>query len=172
MSIEKDISQRKFNSEFQKAMVNLMYTHNWMMERVKLFFEKTDLTPQQFNILRILRGAGQPLSTLQIRQRMLDKMSDTSRIVDRLIKKGLTKKVVCKSDRRLVDVTISDKGLKLLEKLDEMQPDLDLIIQSLDESEARHLNVLLEVALHSHHGDPLFCLNFSVRLTVPRFADT
>jgi len=144
MSIEKDISQRKFNSEFQKAMVNLMYTHNWMMERVKLFFDKTDLTPQQFNILRILRGAGQPLSTLQIRQRMLDKMSDTSRIVDRLIKKGLTKKVVCKSDRRLVDVTISDKGLKLLEKLDEMQPDLDLIIQSLDESEARHLNVLLD----------------------------
>ena len=144
MSIEKDISQRKFNSEFQKAMVNLMYTHNWMMERVKLFFEKTDLTPQQFNILRILRGAGQPLSTLQIRQRMLDKMSDTSRIVDRLIKKGLTKKVVCKSDRRLVDVTISDKGLKLLEKLDEMQPDLDAIIQSLDESEARHLNVLLD----------------------------
>jgi len=144
MSIEKDISQRKFNSEFQKAMVNLMYTHNWMMERVKLFFDKTDLTPQQFNILRILRGAGQPLSTLQIRQRMLDKMSDTSRIVDRLIKKGLTKKVVCKSDRRLVDVTISEKGLKLLEKLDEMQPDLDAIIQSLDESEAMQLNVLLD----------------------------
>jgi len=144
MSIEKDISQRKFNSEFQKAMVNLMYTHNWMMERVKLFFDKTDLTPQQFNILRILRGAGQPLSTLQIRQRMLDKMSDTSRIVDRLIKKGLTKKVVCKSDRRLVDVTISEKGLKLLEKLDEMQPDLDAIIQSLNESEARDLNVLLD----------------------------
>ena len=144
MSIEKDISQRKFNSEFQKAMVNLMYTHNWMMERVKLFFDKTDLTPQQFNILRILRGAGQPLSTLQIRQRMLDKMSDTSRIVDRLIKKGLTKKVVCKSDRRLVDVTISEKGLKLLEKLDEMQPDLDAIIQSLNESEAMQLNVLLD----------------------------
>ena len=144
MSIEKDISQRKFNSEFQKAMVNMMYTHNWMMERVKLFFDKTDLTPQQFNILRILRGAGQPLSTLQIRQRMLDKMSDTSRIVDRLIKKGLTKKVICKSDRRLVDVTISEKGLKLLEKLDEMQPELDKIIQSLNDSEARDLNNLLD----------------------------
>ena len=144
MSIEKDISQRKFNSEFQKAMVNLIYTHNWMMERMKLFFEKADLTPQQFNILRILRGAGQPLSTLQIRQRMLDKMSDTSRIVDRLIKKGLTKKVICKSDRRLVDVTISEKGLKLLEKLDETQSDLDSIIQSLDESEARQFNALLD----------------------------
>ncbi|HYJ37001.1 MAG TPA: MarR family transcriptional regulator [Chitinophagaceae bacterium] len=144
MSIEKDISQRKFNSEFQKVMVNMIYTHNWMMERMKLFFEKADLTPQQFNILRILRGAGQPLSTLQIRQRMLDKMSDTSRIVDRLIKKGLTKKVICKSDRRLVDVTISEKGLKLLEKLDEMQPDLDGILQNLDESEASQLNNLLD----------------------------
>jgi DNA-binding MarR family transcriptional regulator len=144
MSIEKDISQRKFNSEFQKVMVNLIYTHNWMMERMKQFFEQADLTPQQFNILRILRGAGQPLSTLQIRQRMLDKMSDTSRIVDRLIKKGLTKKVICKSDRRLVDVTISEKGLKLLEKLDEMQPELDKIIQSLNDSEARDLNNLLD----------------------------
>jgi DNA-binding MarR family transcriptional regulator len=144
MSIEKDISQRKFTSEYQRAMVNLIYTHNWMMEKMKLFFEKTDLTTQQFNILRILRGAAQPLSTLQIRQRMLDKMSDTSRIVDRLIKKGLTKKVICKSDRRLVDVTITEKGLKLLEKLDEMQPDLDAIVQSINESEARELNNLLD----------------------------
>jgi len=144
MSIEKDISQRKFTSEYQKAMVNLVYTHNWMMEKMKLFFEKADLTTQQFNILRILRGAGEPLSTLQIRQRMLDKMSDTSRIVDRLIKKGLTKKVICKSDRRLVDVTITEKGLKLLEKLDVMQPDLDGIIQSISESDARELNNLLD----------------------------
>lgn len=144
MSIEKDISQRKFGSEFQKAMVNLIYTHNWMMERMKQFFEKADLTPQQFNILRILRGAAQPLSTLQIRQRMLDKMSDTSRIVDRLIKKGLTKKVVCKTDRRLVDVSITDKGLKLLDKLDEAQNELDSIVSHLSEREASELNNLLD----------------------------
>jgi DNA-binding MarR family transcriptional regulator len=144
MSIEKDISQRKFKTEFQKAMINLIFTHNWMLERMKLFFEQADLTPQQFNILRILRGAGQPLSTLQIRQRMLDKMSDTSRIVDRLIKKGLAKKVVCKSDRRLVDVSITEKGLKLLEKLDEMQPQLDSILESLTDAEARQFNKLLD----------------------------
>ncbi|HKP32111.1 MAG TPA: winged helix DNA-binding protein [Chitinophagaceae bacterium] len=144
MSIEKDISQRKFSSEFQKAMVNLIYTHNWMMERMKQFFEKADLTPQQFNILRILRGAGQPLSTLQIRQRMLDKMSDTSRIVDRLIKKGLTKKVVCKTDRRLVDVSITEKGLKLLDKLDEAQNELDSIVSHLSEKEANEFNNLLD----------------------------
>lgn len=144
MSIEKDISQRKFKTEYQKAMINLIFTHNWMMERMKLFFEQADLTPQQFNILRILRGAGEPLSTLQIRQRMLDKMSDTSRIVDRLIKKGLVKKVVCKSDRRLVDVSITDKGLKLLERLDAMQPQLDGILQNLDEADARQFNTLLD----------------------------
>src|ERR1700750_2486811 len=113
MSIEKDISQRKFSTEYQKAMVNLIYTHNWMMERVKLFFEKMHLKSQQFNILRILRGAGQPLSTLQIRQRMLDKMSDTSRIVDRLLVKELVRKTVCKQDRRLVDIIISEKGKRL-----------------------------------------------------------
>src|SRR5580765_8331410 len=125
MTLEKDINQQVFRSEYQKSMINLIYTFNWVNEKINRLFEPFDITQQQFNILRILRGAGQPLSTLQIRQRMLDKMSDTSRIVDRLIKKGLTKKVVCKSDRRLVDVTITEKGLKLLEKLDEMQPDLD-----------------------------------------------
>jgi len=144
MSIEKDISQRKFKTEYQKAMINLIFTHNWMMERMKLFFEQADLTPQQFNIMRILRGAGQPLSTLQIRQRMLDKMSDTSRIVDRLIKKGLAKKVICKSDRRLVDVSITEKGLKLLEKLDDTQNDLDNIISNLNETDAKQLNKLLD----------------------------
>ncbi|HYC27933.1 MAG TPA: MarR family transcriptional regulator [Chitinophagaceae bacterium] len=144
MSLEKDISQRKFKTEHQKAMVNLIFTHNWMMERMKLFFEQADLTPQQFNIMRILRGAGQPLSTLQIRQRMLDKMSDTSRIVDRLIKKGLAKKVICKSDRRLVDVSISEKGLKLLEKLDDTQADLDAILTNLNETDAKQLNKLLD----------------------------
>lgn len=144
MSIEKDISQRKFKTEYQKAMINLIFTHNWMMERMKLFFEQADLTPQQFNIMRILRGAGQPLSTLQIRQRMLDKMSDTSRIVDRLIKKGLAKKVVCKTDRRLVDVSITDKGLKLLEKLDDTQDHLDSILNNLSDSDAKQLNKLLD----------------------------
>lgn len=144
MSIEKDISQRKFKTEYQKAMINLIFTHNWMMERMKLFFEQADLTPQQFNIMRILRGAGQPLSTLQIRQRMLDKMSDTSRIVDRLIKKGLAKKVICKSDRRLVDVSITEKGLKLLEKLDDTQNDLDNIISNLSDTDAKQLNKLLD----------------------------
>lgn len=87
MSINKDINQRKFRNEHQKAMINLIFSYNWLMENTRKHLDRYDLTNQQFNILRILRGAGEPLSTLQIRQRMLDKMSDTSRIVDRLVKK-------------------------------------------------------------------------------------
>jgi DNA-binding MarR family transcriptional regulator len=114
------------------------------MEQSKRFFEKADLTPQQYNILRILRGASNPLSTLQIRQRMLDKMSDTSRIVDRLLKKQLVEKVVCKNDRRLVDVTISDKGIVLLNKLDIDTHELDLQLSSISEEEAKTMNHLLD----------------------------
>lgn len=145
MGIDQDIHQRKFRSEHQKAGINLMYTYGWVMERTKELFATEDITPQQFNILRILRGSHpQPLSTLQIRERMLDKMSDTSRIVDRLIAKGLVKKATCKTDRRLVDVMISDKGRKMLERLDLRQEELDNIIGNLTEKEAATLSELLD----------------------------
>ena len=143
MSLENDI-QSKFRSEYHKIMVNLVYTYNWAMEKSKRFFEKADLTPQQFNILRILRGSGKPLSTMQIRQRMLDRMSDTSRIVDRLLKKGLVQKVVCKDDRRLVDITISEKGLQLLQELDNYNDEMDALLSNINEEEAKTLNQLLD----------------------------
>ena len=144
MGIEKDISQAKFRSEYQKATINLIFTFNWMNERIKDMLDRYDITPQQFNILRILRGAGKPISTLQIRQRMLDKMSDTSRIVDRLLKKELVTKIVCEGDRRLVDVTISENGLKLLERIDAHQDDMDSVFKNLDEEQAITLNKLLD----------------------------
>jgi DNA-binding MarR family transcriptional regulator len=115
-----------------------------MTEKLKALFEQGDLTMQQFNILRILRGSDKPLSTLEIRERMLDKMSDTSRIVDRLVIKGLTKKVVCKTDKRLVDVTITEKGKKVLEKLDRYQGELDGILGGITIAEAKTLNKLLD----------------------------
>ena len=144
MSLEKDITQSNFRNEHQKAAINLIYSYHWINEQMKSFFERVDITSQQFNILRILRGAGKPLSTLQIRQRMLDKMSDTSRIVDRLLAKGLVKKVVCKADKRLVDVSITDKGKKLLEMTDKYEPEMDALISSLSEAEAKTLNKLLD----------------------------
>jgi DNA-binding MarR family transcriptional regulator len=144
MSLEKDIHQSNFRSEHQKLRVNLIFTYNWVMEGARKFYDQADLTPQQYNILRILRGAAKPLSTLQIRQRMLDKMSDTSRIVDRLIKKDLVKKVVCETDRRLVDVTITDKGKQLLSSLDETMTEMDEQLNGLTIEESKTLNELLD----------------------------
>ncbi len=145
MGIEKDIQQAKFRNVHQKAAINLIYTVGWLRDRTKRFFDEEDITPQQFNILRILRGSfPEPLSTLQIRERMLEKMSDTSRIVDRLITKGLVKKLTCKTDRRLVDVVISDKGKKLLEKLDQHQDEMDAILGNLSEKDANILSELLD----------------------------
>ncbi|MEP6711063.1 MAG: MarR family transcriptional regulator [Ferruginibacter sp.] len=144
MGIENDINQTRFRNEYQKAAINFIYTFNWMNEKMKCIFDREDITPQQFNILRILRGAGKPISTLQIRQRMLDKMSDTSRIVDRLLTKGLVKKNICANDKRLVDVSITDKGKKLLEKIDAYNDDMDAVISNLSETEAKTLNKLLD----------------------------
>jgi DNA-binding MarR family transcriptional regulator len=144
MSIQEDIHQSTFRNEYQKAGINLIYTFNWMNEKLKLLFEKYELTSQQFNILRILRGAGEPLSTLQIRQRMLDKMSDTSRIVDRLIIKGLVKKSSCKTDKRLVDVLITEKGENLLLLMNKHEDEIDAVFGNLSETEARSLNRLLD----------------------------
>ncbi|MFM2360070.1 MAG: hypothetical protein RLY16_2063 [Bacteroidota bacterium] len=144
MSIDKDIKQRTFKSEHQKALVNLIYTYNWSTEQLKEIFKREKLTLQQFNILRILRGSETPISTLEIRERMLDKMSDTSRIVDRLVIKGLVKKVVCKTDKRLVDVSISDKGRKVLEKLDNCEAEMEGIFGAINQAEAKILNKLLD----------------------------
>jgi DNA-binding MarR family transcriptional regulator len=145
MGIEKDIQQTRFSNPYQKAAVNLIYTLSWMRDKTKSIFDSEDITPQQFNILRILRGSyPQPLSTLQIRERMLEKMSDTSRIVDRLITKGLVKKITCKNDRRLVDVIITDKGKKLLERLDARQQEIDGVLGNLSEKDANILSELLD----------------------------
>ncbi len=150
MSLEKDISQASFRNDHQKGIINLIYTYNWMNEKIKKIFYKEDITGQQYNILRILRGAGKPISTLQIRERMLDKMSDTSRIVDRLVLKGLAKKTICKDDKRLVDVSIASRGIQLLEKIDRYDKEIDAILGSLSEKEAKTLNTLLDKIRQSH----------------------
>ena len=144
MSIDNEINQKTFRNEHQKAFINLVYTYNWITERSRPIFERYDITSQQFNILRILRGAAEPLSTMQIRQRMLDKMSDTSRLVDRMIKKGFVKKVVCKADKRLVDITITDKGKELLVQMDQCEEDMDAIMKNISVEQAVSLNQLLD----------------------------
>jgi len=144
MGLENDIQQATFKTEQQKALINLIFTYHWSTEKLRSIFENEDITMQQFNILRILRGAGKPISTLQIRQRMLDKMSDTSRIVDRLISKDLVHKNTCTTDKRLVDVNITAKGKSLLKKLDSCETQMNAILQNLSNDELKSLNQLLD----------------------------
>jgi DNA-binding MarR family transcriptional regulator len=144
MGIEKDIQQTNFRNEFQKMGINIIFTANWLNERIASFLSKEDITLQQYNILRILRGSEVPLSTLQIRERMLDKMSDTSRIVDRLIVKDLVQKAACKADKRLVDITLTEKGLVLVKKLDDYNDQIDTVLKGVTESEAATINQILD----------------------------
>jgi DNA-binding MarR family transcriptional regulator len=144
MGIEKDIQQPNFRNEYQKMGINIIYTANWLNEKIAQILGNEEITQQQYNILRILRGSDTPLSTLKIRERMLDKMSDTSRIVDRLIGKGLVEKNTCVKDKRLVDITLSKKGIQLVEKLDQFNDQIDTIIKGIDEKEAVMINQILD----------------------------
>jgi DNA-binding MarR family transcriptional regulator len=144
MGIEKDIQQTNFRNEFQKMSINIIYTANWLNEKMGQILATEDITQQQYNILRILRGSDTPLSTLKIRERMLDKMSDTSRIVDRLIVKGLVEKTACVKDKRLVDITVTKRGLQLLEKLDALNEQIDSILKGVTEKEATTMNQILD----------------------------
>ncbi len=145
MSLEDDIRQPSFRNEHQKGIINMIYTCNWIMERQKNFFDQENITPQQFNILRILRGSyPKPISTLQIRERMLDKMSDTSRIVDRLVIKELATKKPSLADKRLVDIAITSRGIAMLERLDRKNEEMDSLLHALSDTEVKKLNQLLD----------------------------
>ena len=145
MSLDEDIKQKTFESEHQKALINLLYTYNHVIGEMNVFFKSHDITRQQYNVLRILRGQHpKPSSINLIKERMLDKMSDASRIVKRLLDKGLITRNICFDDRRSVEITISDDGLELLEKTDKEVKDFAHLINNLSSDEAKQLNTLLD----------------------------
>ncbi len=152
MGIEQDIQQSNFRNEFQKMGINLLFTANWLNEQINKMLAEQGITQQQYNILRILRGSATPLSTLKIRERMLDKMSDTSRIVDRLIAKELVMKSTCEKDKRLVDITLSPKGLNLIDHLDQFNDRIDALLKGINESEANTMNQILDKIRTVHTG--------------------
>ena len=145
MKLEQAIKQENFRSPTHKAMVNLIYTSNWAAQLQVKFLKPFSLTSQQFNILRILRGQyPAPVNIKVIRERMLDKMSDASRIVEKLRLKGMLERSICSKDRRSVDVVITQKGLDLLQKIDKREQEVDLLFHSLSDDELNQLNHLLD----------------------------
>lgn len=145
MRIEDEIQSSKFEDNYHKAVVNIAYTEGWLNNTLRCHFERHNLTNQQFNILRILRGQHpKPATVNLLKERMIDKMSDASRIVDRLVQKGLITRCTSSRDRRAVDIRISDLGLETLAKMDAEFKTKDFLKDNLTSEEAGQLSDLLD----------------------------
>jgi DNA-binding MarR family transcriptional regulator len=145
MRIEEEIQSNKFEDNYHKAVINISYTYGWLNNLLRCHFEKHNLTQQQFNILRILRGQyPRPATVNLLKERMIDKMSDASRIVDRLVQKGLVSRCTNTKDRRAVDIRISDQGMDILSKMDGEFKTKDVLKNNLTEEEAKQLSDLLD----------------------------
>ncbi len=139
--ISKDINS-KFPNNKVKALLNIIYTANWISSKQNSFFKPYGISPQQFNILRILRGAGEAIKVQTIKERMLERAPNATRLMDKLCDKQLIERLQCPNDRRVVHINITKKGLKLLDEISKnMKSDY---IDNLTEEEAGLLSDLLD----------------------------
>lgn len=141
--------QGNFQSEYHHLRSNLLRVSGWLRHEVNLILEPFDITQQQFNALRVLRGQMKVVrvgafSTNDLRDLLLDKSADTSRLVDRLVAKGLVSKEPCTIDSRRVNLKLTNEGTQLLTDIDEKMGELDAIFGDLPETEARKLNLWLD----------------------------
>jgi len=145
-SIEEEIKQqKKFSSEYEKAAVNIMFTSSWLYNVNASRFKKHDITPEQYNVLRILRGSHpKPLMLGDVTCRMLDKSSNATRLVEKLRLKGFVKRELCPTNRRQVDISITEKGLSLLTRLDKEAEEWNDTLKSITKTEAQELNRILD----------------------------
>lgn len=143
MKIE-DAIQAKFQSPQHKAVVNLRFTANFLSNIQNNFMAQFHLTMPQFNILRILRGAKDAINVNTVKERMLEKSPNTTRLMDKLIEKELIDRVRCNEDRRVVYVKISEKGLALLAEIDEQFKENSIIQLNISNEDAQHLSELLD----------------------------
>lgn len=152
MSIDKDIKKDNVFSESQKALINLVYTTNFLIDKMESLFKEKGITRKQYIILRLLRiYHPEPLSINFIRENMLDKMSDVSRIVERMRIKGLLVRIKSKDDKRTVRINITDTGLDTLLKIEKEDQKFDQLLQNLSSDEVKDLNDLLVKIRENHH---------------------
>ncbi|SRR5690554_2631371 len=145
MKLEDEIKQQKFRNQKHKLLINLLFTGKWVAATISSYLKPYGLTHQQYNVLRILRGQnGTPISVNGIAERMIDKMSNVSRLIDKLDKKGLVIRKVNRKDRRQADIEISAKGHDLLRRLDNMDSDIENKFHNISMQEAEQLNDLMD----------------------------
>ncbi len=146
MKLEDEIRQHKYSTPLQKAVINLIFTSNWVQHKQQEIFRKHGITLQQFNILRILKGQHPSgISGTEIKSRMLDRNSDVSRLLDRLASKSLIERKTCPVDKRASDIFITTEGLSLLEHLAKYDREIDSVVR-LSNDEAELLSSLLDRA--------------------------
>ncbi|GIL23823.1 MAG: MarR family transcriptional regulator [Bacteroidota bacterium] len=144
MSLESEIKQERFQSEYHKAVINILVTGSWLYTQHAKFLKQYDLTPEQFNVLRILRGSHpKPMMLLDIAARMIDKNSNCTRLVEKLRQKGWVTRELCATNRRQVDISITPKGLQLLKRIDNTKTPW-LKMENLSKAEASQLNKVLD----------------------------
>ena len=146
MSLEQSISQSKFVSEQEKLMVNVIYSANLLNLITSRLFKPYELSPQQYNVLRILRGQkGESIALMDIEYRMLDKSSNVSRLVDKLISKDLVNRSVSSKDRRRIEIVITSRGLSVLNEIDVIMADMNYKIKAIISDEnAKETNLILD----------------------------
>jgi DNA-binding MarR family transcriptional regulator len=145
MRIEDEIQQKSFKDKYSRAIVNLLYTHSYIVTKQNRIFKPYELSPEQYNVLRILRGRHpDPITVSSIQERMLNKMSNASRLVEKLKQKGLVNRRECSKDRRQVDVTITKSGLEILDELEAVINNFNKEVVHLDQTEVEQLNDLLD----------------------------
>lgn len=145
MRIEEEIKQKKFKNEYEKLAVNILFTSSWMGGIQARLLKPFGISVQQYNILRILKGqSGKPATVKLLTERMIDKMSNASRLVDKLVIKELVERRACDADRRQVDIFITDKGVQLIEQISNAFNNLENELSNIDENEAKKLNGLLD----------------------------
>lgn len=139
--IAKDINSN-FPNEHVKALINIRYTANWLENIGNEFMKPYKISIQQYNILRILRGAGKAVTVKTVKERMIQKSPNSTRLMDKLCDKGLIERTRCDSDRRVVYVQISNKGLGILDEIDIEK--MESHMNSITEEEAKILNTILD----------------------------
>jgi len=145
MGLEEDIRQQKFESEHQKAAINILYTGSWIYNGNAARLKKHGITPEQYNVLRILRGSHpSKLMLADVSSRMIDKNSNATRLVEKLRQKDLVNRELCENNRRQVDISITDKGLGMMKSIDSEEGEWIDTLKNISKSEAADLNRLLD----------------------------
>ncbi len=139
--LAKDINS-SFTNERIKALINIKYTANWLDNIGNEFMKPFNISIQQYNILRILRGAGKPVTVKMVKDRMIQKSPNSTRLMDKLCDKRFIERTRCESDRRVVYIKISEVGIDILNEID--MEKFDNIMNSISEDEAKILNRILD----------------------------